>query len=97
MRVIVTGGSGLIGRALVDSLAQDGHEVIVLSRNPDSVKNLPRGACAEKWDGKTAQTLFGEMAALLLDGQRQMPMRLVKEGFNFKFTHAEAALRDVLK
>jgi uncharacterized protein (TIGR01777 family) len=55
MRVIVTGGSGLIGRALVDSLAQDGHEVIVLSRDPDVVKNLPRGACAEKWDGKTAQ------------------------------------------
>jgi len=55
MRVIVTGGSGLIGRALVDSLAQDGHEVIVLSRNPDAVKNLPKGACAEKWDGKTAQ------------------------------------------
>ncbi len=45
----------MIGRALVDSLARDGHEVIVLSRNPDSVKNLPRGACAEKWDGQTAQ------------------------------------------
>ncbi|NTU62382.1 MAG: TIGR01777 family protein [Chloroflexi bacterium] len=55
MRVIVTGGSGLIGRALVDSLAQDEYEVIVLSRNPDAVKNLPKGARAEKWDGKTAQ------------------------------------------
>ncbi len=55
MRVIITGGSGLIGRALVDSLTQDGHEVIVLSRNPDAVKNLPKGAYAEKWDGKTAQ------------------------------------------
>ncbi len=54
MRVIVTGGSGLIGRALVDSLASDSHEVIVLSRNPDAVKNLPKGACAEKWDGQTA-------------------------------------------
>jgi len=37
------------------------------------------------------------MATLLLDGQREMPMRLVKEGFKFKFTNAEAALRDVLK
>jgi len=43
------------------------------------------------------KTLFGEMATLLLDGQREMPMRLVKEGFKFKFTNAEAALRDVLK
>ncbi len=55
MRVIVTGGSGLIGRALVEHLAKDGHEVIVLSRNPDAVKNLPKGARAEKWDGKTTQ------------------------------------------
>ncbi len=55
MRTIVAGGSGLIGRALVDSLVQDGHEVIVLSRNPDTVRNLPKGAGAEKWDGKTAQ------------------------------------------
>ncbi len=43
------------------------------------------------------KTMFGEMSTLLLDGQREMPMRLVKEGFKFKFTNAEAALRDVLK
>ncbi len=61
MRVIVTGGSGLIGRALVEHLAKDGHEVIVLSRNPDTVKNLPKGARAEKWDGKTTQG-WGKLA-----------------------------------
>ena len=55
MRVIITGGSGLIGRALVDSLAKDGHEVIVLSRKPAAVTNLPRSARAEQWDGKTSQ------------------------------------------
>ena len=55
MRIIITGGSGLIGRALVDSLAKDGHEVIVLSRNPAVVTNLPKGARAEKWDGQSAQ------------------------------------------
>lgn len=61
MRVIVTGGSGLIGRVLVESLAQDGHEVIVLSRKPGSVKNLPKGVRAEKWDGQTAQG-WGKLA-----------------------------------
>lgn len=55
MRVIITGGSGLIGRALTANLAQAGHEVIVLSRNPEVVKNLPQGARAEKWDGQSAQ------------------------------------------
>jgi len=55
MRVIITGGSGLIGWALTENLAKDGHEVIVLSRNPEVVKNLPGGARAEKWDGRSAQ------------------------------------------
>ena len=61
MRIIITGGSGLIGRALVDSLAKDGYELIVLSRNPAAVKNLPKGARAEKWDGQSAQG-WGQLA-----------------------------------
>lgn len=55
MRVIITGGSGLIGRELIASLCQDGHEVIVLSRSPAKVINLPSRARAEAWDGRTAQ------------------------------------------
>ena len=43
------------------------------------------------------KTLFGEMATLLLDGQRQMPARLLKEGFRFQFADATTALKDVLK
>jgi uncharacterized protein (TIGR01777 family) len=54
MKIIITGGSGLIGRTLTESLTQDGHEVIILSRNPKTVTNLPTGAKAVAWDGKTA-------------------------------------------
>jgi len=54
-RVIITGGTGLIGRALVAELATVGYKVIVLSRNPDKAAGLPRGVRAERWDGKTAQ------------------------------------------
>lgn len=32
MRVILTGGTGLIGQALTASLVQDGHQVVILSR-----------------------------------------------------------------
>ena len=35
MRVIITGGTGLIGRKLTASLVSDNHEVIVLSRHPE--------------------------------------------------------------
>lgn len=54
MRVIVTGGSGLVGTALVGSLAADGHDVIVLSRSPERLTGLPAGGRAERWDGKSA-------------------------------------------
>ncbi len=53
MRVIITGGTGLIGSALAENLAKDGYEVIVLSRNPGQ-HALPPGVRAEKWDAKTA-------------------------------------------
>jgi NAD dependent epimerase/dehydratase family enzyme len=55
MRVVMTGGSGLIGSALVRSLAADGHDVIVLSRAPELMTGLPSGVRAERWDGKTAE------------------------------------------
>ena len=38
MRILITGGTGLIGRALCRALVAEGHHVTVLSRNPESVK-----------------------------------------------------------
>ncbi len=40
--------------------------------------------------------MFGEMAILLLTGQRVIPDRLNKAGFDFKFNKLQAALTDVL-
>jgi uncharacterized protein (TIGR01777 family) len=54
MRVLITGGTGLIGRALSASLVADGHEVIVLSRSPEQASGLPDGVRAEGWDARTA-------------------------------------------
>jgi uncharacterized protein (TIGR01777 family) len=53
MRVIITGGTGLIGSALAKNLAADNHEVFVLSRNPAKY-SFPAGVHGEKWDSKTA-------------------------------------------
>lgn len=53
MRIIITGGTGLIGSALAKNLAADGHEVIVLSRHP-ARHTFPAGIRGEKWDSKTA-------------------------------------------
>lgn len=53
MRVIITGGSGLIGSALAAELSHHGYEVIVLTRRPGG-DVLPSGARTVQWDGRTA-------------------------------------------
>lgn len=67
MKIIVTGGSGMIGQALTRSLTLHGHEVWVLSRSPEEA-SLPEGVRVERWDGKTPAgwgTLAGEADALI--------------------------------
>jgi hypothetical protein len=49
MRVLVTGATGLVGRALSASLLADGHEVVALSRS-DAPAGLPPGTRAVKGD-----------------------------------------------
>lgn len=54
MKILITGGSGSIGRKLTQHLTQFGHEVVILSRNPSKVTGLPKNARAVKWDGRTS-------------------------------------------
>lgn len=54
MKVIITGGTGLIGRALTASLLDDKHEVIVLTRDPKKAPKMPEGTQLVTWDGRTA-------------------------------------------
>jgi uncharacterized protein (TIGR01777 family) len=53
-RVLLTGGGGLIGRALVAELVGGGYEPVVLSRRPEAITDLPAGARAAGWDGVSA-------------------------------------------
>jgi uncharacterized protein (TIGR01777 family) len=55
MRILITGGSGLIGRGLAANLASNGSEVIILSRWPERVTGLPAGVNAKWWDGRTIE------------------------------------------
>ena len=84
MRVVITGGTGLIGRALAANLVADGHEVIVLSRAPSRAPRMPGGVRVEPWDARTAQgwghladgaTAIVNLAGASLAGEGFFPTR----------------------
>lgn len=69
MRVLIAGGTGLIGSALAERLADDGNQVTVLSRAADARRSTaPAGVRFERWDGATVQSwgrLVSEVDAIV--------------------------------
>ena len=63
MRVMIAGGSGLIGRKLIVELLQAHHEVLVLSRKPENVQKIFPAIRVEFWDAKASSMLVN-----ILDG-----------------------------
>ena len=55
MNILMTGGTGMIGRALTRSLIDDSHEVTILTRNPSNRAGIPAEAKLVWWDGKTTE------------------------------------------
>lgn len=55
MRIVIAGGTGLIGQPLVERLAAVGHDIVVLSRNPDRYADqMPERVTMVRWDVMTA-------------------------------------------
>jgi uncharacterized protein (TIGR01777 family) len=48
--ILITGGSGMVGTRLTEMLIGQGHEVIILSRNPLPADLLPKAVSQAKWD-----------------------------------------------
>lgn len=56
-RILIAGGTGLLGRALARRLATSGREIVLLSRAAARSArglDLPPGCRVESWDGRTA-------------------------------------------
>ena len=61
MNIVVTGGTGFIGHALVEELARAGHDVVVLSRRPHSAAQ-PQVRYVE-WDARSVGPWHEAVAA----------------------------------
>jgi uncharacterized protein len=72
MRILITGGTGMIGTALAKSLLADSHQVWILTRSPKTAR-VPEGVQVVGWDGCTSLG-WGEMV-----GQMDAVVNLVGE------------------
>ncbi len=71
MKILVTGASGLLGKALITELQINGHEVFALVRNPSKISELDRKNIY-KWDESQlppTESLRGKDAVINLVGE----------------------------
>lgn len=59
---LITGGTGLIGKALGASLVQQGHQVIILTRNPPDASEIP-GIRYARWNVEQQYLEAGALTA----------------------------------
>jgi uncharacterized protein len=75
-RIVLAGGSGALGRALIPTLIEQGYSIVILTRNPPtpSTKQAPQGVVRQvAWDARSPgpwqAELDGAAAILNLVGQ----------------------------
>lgn len=66
MHVVITGGTGFVGKHLTASLIQDGHHVSILTRHPENSPDIP-GLSHVKWlqDGAQPENTLDEADAIV--------------------------------
>ena len=66
MHIVITGGSGFIGRHLTKALLSEGNRVTILTRSKQHI-DLPQGAQSAVWPGNTGETNDGKWQEVLAD------------------------------
>jgi NAD dependent epimerase/dehydratase family enzyme len=83
MHVLITGGTGLIGRALTSALLSDGHQVTIISRSAQRPAGIPEPVGILSWEQAREQgwdaTLRGVDAVVNLAGENLAGAGLLPE------------------
>ncbi len=58
-RIVICGGTGLIGNALSQKLNLADFEVVILTRDPNNAPKMPAAVKLQQWDGKSAKNWGG--------------------------------------
>lgn len=61
MKIVISGGTGLIGQRCISHFANDGNKIVVLSRSPESAPVFPESVSVVKWDGKNTGDWINEL------------------------------------
>lgn len=64
MKILITGGTGLIGRHLIPRLLESGHSVTVVTRSPEKAHRL-LGTRVEVWKGLEGKTTLDGIDAVI--------------------------------
>ena len=57
MKILISGGTGLVGRALIEELLAANHTCVVLSRAPERQIDLPDMVTLRQWDARAMEPL----------------------------------------
>ena len=77
MKILLTGGTGLIGRHLIPRLQALHHDITVVTRSPEKARVLGTGV--EIWKGGGRQDLNGFDAVINLAGEPIADKRWTEE------------------
>lgn len=72
MQILITGGTGLIGRHLIPRLLTLGHQVTVVTRNPDNARQI-LDSRVTLWKGLAEREHLNEIDAIINLAANRLP------------------------